>query len=178
MAWRRVPGSNGSMTATTMLGAAILVGASVATAMVAGLMFCFAHSVVPGLGALDDRGFLGAFQRIDAAISNPWMMLTFLGSPVLTLVALLLHLPDRSEALPWLVLALVLTAATVIITGVIHLPLNGAIQDAAPGFLDVADLRSRFEDRWVRWNVVRSLTSTGSLAALSWALFVAGRAAG
>lgn len=171
-------GSNGYMTTSTTLGAATLVGATLATAMVAGLLFSFAHSVMPGLGTLDDRGFLTAFQRIDAAIANPWMMLTFSGSPALTLAALLLHLPDRSPALPWLVLALMLTVATVILTGVIHLPLNAAIQDAAPAFLDAADHRSRFEDRWVRWNVVRTVTSTGSLAVLSWALFLAGRSAG
>jgi len=166
------------MTTTTALGAATLMGATLATAMVAGLMFCFAHSVMPGLGTLDDRGFLTAFQRIDAAISNRWMMLTFLGSPVLTLAALLLHLPGRSAAVPWLVVALVLVLATVLITGAINLPLNAAIQDAAPELADAADLRSRFEERWVRWNVVRTVTSTGALGALSWALFVAGRAAG
>lgn len=178
MAERTFPGSNGSMTTTTTLGAATLVGATLATAMVAGLMFCFAHSVMPGLGTLDDRGFLAAFQRIDAAISNPWMMLTFLGSPVLTVAALLVHLSGRSAAVPWLLAALVLVLATVLITGAVHLPLNAAIQDAAPAFPDAADLRSRFEDRWVRWNVIRTVTSTGALAVLSWALFVAGRGAG
>lgn len=178
MAGRPFAGSNGHMLTTTTLGAATLMGAALATAMVAGLLFSFAHSVMPGLGTLDDRGFLAAFQRIDAAISNPWMMLTFLGSPALTLVALLLHLPDRSQAVPWLVVALVLAVTTVIVTGAVHLPLNAVIQDAGPVLLDGADLRSRFEGRWVRWNVVRTVTSTGSLAALSWALFVAGRSAG
>jgi uncharacterized membrane protein len=165
------------MTTTTTLGAATLMGATLTTAMVAGLLFCFAHSVMPGLGALDDRGYLAAFQRIDAAIPNPWMMLTFLGSPVLTVAALLLHLPGRNPAGPWLVVALVLVAATIMITGVVHLPLNAASQEAAPGFAEAAELRARFESRWEPWNVVRTVTSTGSFAALSWALFVAGRAA-
>lgn len=180
MAGRPLNGSDRDMTATTALGAATLMGATVTTAMVAGLLFTFAHSVMPGLGTLDDRGFLGAFRRIDAAISNPWMMLTFLGSPALTSASLLLHLHlhGLNEPVPWLVVALVLVVATVIITRAIHLPLNDAVQAAAPAFLDGADLRSRFESRWVRWNVVRTVTSTGSLAALSWALFVAGRSAG
>src|SRR5688572_1612382 len=116
MAGRSFPGSNGHMVTTTALGAATLMGATLATAMVAGLLFSFAHSVMPGLGTLDDRGFLAAFQRIDAAISNPWMMLTFLGSPALTLAALLLHLPGRSPAVRWLVVALVLVGATVLVT--------------------------------------------------------------
>jgi uncharacterized membrane protein len=166
------------MTTTTAFGTAVLIGATLAAALVAGMLFSFAHSVMPGLGALDERGFLVAFQRIDAAISNPWMMLTFLGSPMLTLVALLVHLPGHSSVVPWLVVALLLSVATVIITGAIHLPLNAAIQDAAPAFLNGAGLRSRFEDPWVRWNVVRTVTSTASLAVLSWTLFVAGRSAG
>lgn len=166
------------MTTTTMLGAATLMGATLATAMVSGLLFSFAHSVMPGLATLDDRDYLTAFQRIDAAIPNPWMMLTFLGSPALTLAALLLHLPGRSPAVPWLVVALLLIVATVVITAAINLPLNAAIQDAAPEFPDAADLRSRFDDRWVRWNVVRAVTSISALGALLWALFVAGRAAG
>ena len=166
------------MTTTATLGAATLVGATLTTAMAAGLLFCFAHTMMPGLGTLDDRDLLTAFQRIDTAIYNPWMMSTFVGSPLLVFVALLLHLPGRSPASVWLVVAMVLTIATVMITGAIHLPLNAALQDAAPAFADAADLRARFEDRWVAWNVVRTVTSTGSLAALCWALFVSGRAAG
>ena len=177
MAGRSLARSNEHMTTTSTLGVATLWGATVATAMVAGLLFAFAHSVMPGLGMLDDRGFLTAFQRIDAAVSKSWMMLTFLGSPALTLAALLLHLPGQSPAVPWLVVALVLVIATVLITGAIHLPLNAAIQQAAPELSDAADPRSRFEDRWVRWNVIRAVTSTGSLAALSWTLLVVGRSA-
>jgi|GEM_PF-4766797 hypothetical protein len=59
------------------------------------------------------------------------MMLTFLGSPVL-------NLTDDSPTAPWLVLALVLEAATVTITAAVHLPLNAAVQSAAPEFSDAA----------------------------------------
>jgi uncharacterized membrane protein len=160
------------------LATVVLVGATLTTAMVAGLLFCFAHLVMPGLSTLDDRGYLTAFQRIDAAIPNPWMMLTFLGSPVLTLAALALHLTDDSPAVPWLVLALVLVAATVAITAAVHLPLNAAVQAAAPQFPDAAGLRGRFESRWVRWNIVRTAASVGALTALSGALVVGGRTGG
>lgn len=174
---RWFPGSNGCMITTATLGAAVLLGAIMTTAMVAGLVFSFAHSVVPGLGKLDDRGFLTAFYRIDVATSNPWMMSTFLGSPALTLAALLLHLPGRSSVVPWAAVALVLVVATVVITVTIHLPVNTAVRNAAPEFLDTATLRSRFEIRWVRWNVVRAVTSTGTIFALCGALYFSGRAA-
>lgn len=166
------------MTTTTALGTASLMGAILTTAMVAGLLFFSAHTMMPGLSTLDDHAFLTGFQRIDAAIPNPWMMATFLGSPVLALAALFLHLPDGGAAVPWLIAGAVLTLATVAITRAVHLPLNAEVQQAAPAFADAAGLRQRFEGRWVRWNVVRTVTSTASLAALSWALFLAGRAAG
>jgi uncharacterized membrane protein len=160
------------------LSTVVLVGATLTTAMVAGLLFCFAHLVMPGLATLDDHGYLTAFQRIDAAIPNPWMMLTFLGSPVLTLAALVIQLSADGPAVPWLAIALVLVAATVAITAAVHLPLNAAVQAAAPQFPDAAGLRRRFESRWVRWNVVRTATAVGALAALAWALFVSGRQGG
>lgn len=160
------------------LGTVALLGAIVTTALVAGLLVVFAHAVMPGLATLDDRAFLTAFQRIDAAIENPWLALTFLGSPVLALLALLLHVRAHSPAVPWLALALGLIVATVAITAAVHLPINATIQAAAPQFTDAAVLRADLTSRWVVWNVVRALTSTSAVAVLAWALFVSGRTAG
>jgi uncharacterized membrane protein len=49
------------MTSSTlgMLTQITLVGATL-TAMVAGLMFCFAHTVMPGLATLDDSNHVKA----------------------------------------------------------------------------------------------------------------------
>lgn len=158
------------------LATAALVGAAVCTGLTAGLLYAFAHAVMPGLGALDDRAMLAGFGRIDAAITNPWMGLAWLGSPVLLLAAALLRLPQRDATLTWLLVAGVLVVATQVITGVVHLPLNAAVQDTAPAFADAAVLRERFEDRWVRWNVVRTVTSVGATVATCLALALSGRA--
>lgn len=157
----------------------VLLAATVTTGLVAGLLYVFAHAVMPGLGTADDRLLVTAFQRIDAAIANPWMMATFLGSPVLTAAALVINLGvdlagDRA-AVPWLVSALILVLATVLVTASVHLPLNRALHE-----VDTADPaataagRRVFETRWVRWNVVRTVTSTASLTALAVALLVVG----
>ena len=34
----------------------------------------------------------------------------------------------------------------------------------------LAAARERFEARWVRWNIVRTVASTGALACIVWAL--------
>ena len=163
---------------TSTLGTTALIGAAVTTAMVAGLMFVYAHDVMPAISGLDDPAHLAAFRRLDAAIYNPWMMTTFVGSPVLTFAALLLHLSDRGSVLAWIAVALVFVVVTILITGAIHLPLNAEVQDAAPDFKDAAALRERFEGRWVLWNIARTITATGGLVALCVALFTAGRASG
>ena len=95
----------------------VLLAATVTTGLVAGLLYVFAHAVMPGLGSADDRLLVAAFQRIDAAIGNPWMMVTFLGSPVLTAAALVVDLAGDRAAVPWLVAALALVVATVLVTG-------------------------------------------------------------
>jgi uncharacterized membrane protein len=163
---------------TTLLGTAALVAATVTTGLTAGLLFAFAHSVMPGLATLDDRQFLTGFRRIDAAISNPWMMLAFLGSPVLTAAALVLDLVGDQAALPWLVAALALITATIAITAVVHLPINAAVQQAVPELAGASDLRARFTSRWMPWNVVRTVSSTASVAVLCAGLVAAGRSAG
>lgn len=155
---------------TTLWVPAALIGAILATGLTAGLLYAFGHSVMPGLATLGDVESVRGFQRIDAAIANPWMGLAFVGSPVLTGTALVLHLRDRGPALGWLIAAAVLIAATIVITGAVHLPINTAIQDAAPDFADAAALRERLETDWVTWNVVRTVTSAGSLVCLTLAL--------
>lgn len=151
------------------------LGATLTTGLTAGLLYAFAHAVMPGLSALGDVDYLSGFQRIDAAIANPWMGLAFLGSPALTLAALLLHLSEGGAQLIWLGSALALIVATMAITATVHLPLNARVQAGAPDFADARTLREEFEHRWVTWNVVRTATSVGSLLCLTVALLLVSR---
>ena len=153
-----------------------LAAATLTTGLTAGLFLVFAHSVMPGLSTLADTAYLTAFQRIDAAIANPWMGLSFVGSPVLTAVALVGQLGSPSVAVP-LAVALALVVTGVVITGVVHLPINARAQAAAPGFEGAEALRAQFEDRWVPWNVVRTATAALAVLALAWALLAAGAGA-
>ncbi|MCK0112857.1 DUF1772 domain-containing protein [Ornithinimicrobium sp. F0845] len=162
---------------STFWADASLVGATLTTGLTAGLLYAFAHSVMPGLGTLGDTDSLRGFQRIDAAVANPWMGLAFLGSPVLALAALLLHLPEGGAVLLWLSIAVALIVVTLAITVTIHLPLNARVQQAAPEFPAAAALREAFESRWVRWNLARTVTSVASLVCLLVTLLLTHRAA-
>lgn len=147
----------------------VLIASVVATGLVAGLLFGWAVSVMPGLRASDENAYLSTFRAMDSAIvSNAYFITAFIGAPLLTLVALLLHIGDGAR-LVWIVAALVLSLGTVAITRVVHLPLNAQVQAGAVDG-DVALVRQRFESRWVPWNVVRTVTSTAALACLAIAL--------
>ncbi len=63
------------------------------------------------------------------------------------------------------------------ITFAVNIPLNNQIQAAGTPdrIADLAAVRATFEASWVRWNIVRALTSTAAFACLTWALVLHGR---
>jgi uncharacterized membrane protein len=145
--------------------------------LAAGAFALYAHTIMPGLKATDDRTFVTAFQSIDRAIINPWFMSSaFIGALLLTLAAVLTNL--GRDPLPWVAAALALYLVAVVITLVVNVPLNDAIKAAGdPDRIgDLAAVRERFhESRWVAWNLVRTVASAAAFVCLAWALVVYGR---
>ena len=96
---------------------AALIIATLTVGLFAGVFAIYANAIMPGLRRTDDRTFVGAFQAIDTAIINPLFLMTFLGGLVFTGIAAALHLGEDFRAvLPWIVVALVLYLAVVVIT--------------------------------------------------------------
>jgi uncharacterized membrane protein len=157
----------------------VLLLATLTSGLAAGVYLFYAHTVMPGLGRADDRTFVAGFQALDRAIVNPWFMSTaFLGAPVLTVAAGLLHLGETSRpVLWWVVGGLVLDVVVIGITVGVNVPANDRLKAAGDAeVIDVAAVRGEFDEaRWARWNVVRVVLSVASFAALAWALVVAGR---
>jgi uncharacterized membrane protein len=157
-----------------------LGSAAVTVGLMAGVFFAYAVSVMPGLARTDDRTFVGAFQAIDRAIMNRLFLSVFAGAPLLTVVAGLLHLGGEFRAvLFWTLGAFVLYLVAFMVTGAVNVPLNNAIKSAGdPDEADVAAVRAAFaEERWARWNTVRTVVTTGALVCLVAALVAHGTAA-
>jgi uncharacterized membrane protein len=156
-----------------LLQIVLLLAATITMGLMAGVFMIFSVAIMPGLARTDDRTYIGAFQAIDRAILNPLFLSTFLGALALPALAALAHLPDGSRAaLPWIVAAFVLYLAVVVITGRLNVPLNNEIKAAGPPekIADPAAVRSRFERRWVRWNVVRTVLTVLAFGLLAWTL--------
>jgi uncharacterized membrane protein len=162
------------------LRAVCLLGATITMGLVAGVFAVYAHTVMPGLKATDDRTFVTAFQSLDRAIINPWFMGTgFVGALLFTLAALVTNF--GRGALPWIAVALGLYLVAFVITIAVNVPLNDAIKSAGnPDQIpDLAAVREHFhETRWAAWNLVRVVTSTSAFGCLAWALVIYGRSTG
>ena len=136
----------------------VLLAATVLAGLQAGTYYTWACGVMPGLARTDDHTFVSAMTHINVAIVNPVFMVSFLGAPALALAAVVTGSPG---ARGWAIAGLALALGTVAITAVGNIPLNDAL--AAGGS------RADFETLWVRWNIVRTVTSTAALGCLAWA---------
>lgn len=157
---------------------AVLVAATIATGMMAGLCYAYAISFLPGLGRTDDRTFIAAMQQTNEVIEGGWLFVIFLGALVFTALAAALHLgADRRAALPWIVAGFVLYAATFVITVGANVPLNEELAAAGDPdrIADLAAVRDRFEAPWVRWHIARTVANVAAFGCLSLALLRAGR---
>ena len=158
---------------TALIIATLMVG------LMAGVFALYSNAIIPGLEKTNNRTFVGAFQAIDTAIINPLFLMTFLGGLLFTGTAAVLHLgEDFRSVLPWIVVALVLYVAVVVITLAVNVPLNDGIKAAGDpdGIADLAGVREQFnEARWVGWNLLRALATTIAFGCLAWALVLLGR---
>ena len=110
----------------------VLLLATPTSGLAAGVYVFYAHTVMPGLGRAGDRTFVAGFQALDRAIVNPrFMVSAFLGAPVLTAVAAVLHFDDAARSvLLWVAVSLVLDLVTVGITVGINVPANNRLKAA------------------------------------------------
>lgn len=87
------------------LEGAVLCTATVASGLVAGLFYAFSVSVMRGLGRTGDSTFVEAMQNVNVAILNGWFALAFVGAPLSTSLAAVLHLDDGTTQQTWILLA-------------------------------------------------------------------------
>jgi uncharacterized membrane protein len=159
----------------SQLRTAALIAATVTMGLMAGLFFAWAQGVMTGLHRVSDRTFVEALQQMNAAILNGWFALAFGGAVLFTGLAAALN---RGPELLWIVAALVLYVAVLVITFAVNVPLNDHLMAAGPvdAITDLAAVRARFESTWVAWNIARAVLNTAGFGALIWAVILHGRA--
>ena len=152
--------------------AVLLATSTVAVGLMAGFFYAYACSVMVGLDRVDDRTFIVTMQWINATVRNAAFAPAFFGSLVLTIAAAVVAVVSSHSARGWIVAAAVLYAAAVLVTLTLNVPLNEQLAAAGPAdqISDLAAVRAAFEGPWIRWNLLRTGLTIGSLTALSIAL--------
>jgi uncharacterized membrane protein len=150
-----------------------LLLALLATGLLAGFFYAYTSSVSPGLGDLDDAGYIAAMQSINDAVPNGVFVLSFVGSPLLLVVATVLHARAHSPRLPALALATgLVVAGGLLVTFLASVPLNDELATVDPNAAAsvLADARADYEDAWNAWNTVRTVACAAALGCLALAL--------
>lgn len=141
-----------------------LIGATFLCSLVAGFLFAFAAVVMPGIGTLNDRDFIRAFQVIDGVIQRgqrPFMVV-WVGSTLLLVTVAVVAVWQLGGADRLLAIA----TAFAYVLGVqvpsvrINIPLNNQLQRIDSGSVSDAarrHARSDFERRWNRSNLLRTV---------------------
>jgi uncharacterized membrane protein len=152
--------------------AVLLAASTILVGLMAGFFYAYACSVMVGLDRVDDRTFIVTMQWINATVRNAAFAPAFFGSLVLTIAAAVVALVSGHSARGWIVAATVLYAAAFLVTLTLNVPLNEQLAAAGPAdqISDPAAVRAAFEGPWVRWNLLRTGLTLGSLIALSIAL--------
>ena len=153
-----------SMSNLTLFMATLLVG------LVAGLCFTWGNAVTPGIGQLDNLGYLRSFQKMNRSIENPLFFAVFVGSLLIGICAVF-----TNQGLSPTHFRLVLTAILFYFFGVIlvtilgNIPLNELLDKTDLSISSSSELRAlrqRFEKSWNRFHTIRVWSATISFMLL------------
>lgn len=155
----------------------VLIFSTLLCALIAGFVFAFATVVMPGIGKLSDRHFIRAFQVIDGVIQagQPVFGLVWIGSAVTLLLATVLAALqiDGVERVIIFTAALAYALGVQLPTFKISVPLNNMLQAVDVKKSDdeaLATARRDFEQRWVKWNIIRTVIASLVSVALMFVL--------
>jgi len=145
------------------------------TGLTAGLCFTWTNAVTPGIGRLDDLGYLQSFQEMNRVIINPLFIIVFFG-PFFGHIANIYLNRNQPSTIFWMLFAagILYAVGVVVITIFGNVPLNEMLentdlQTSSPAKLKA--LRNSFENKWNRLHLIRTITSTLSLLLLTLTLF-------
>ncbi|MCM4152417.1 DUF1772 domain-containing protein [Arenibacter sp. N53] len=149
------------------------------TGLSAGLCFTWTNAITPGIGRLDDQGYLMSFQQMNRTIINPLFFVVFFGPSILGFISLY-WFQGSPATLMWL---LVLATATyffgvVLVTIFGNVPLNEMLDKVdlnTASKNELGRLRESFELKWNRLHLIRTITSVISFLLLLMVLIQAAK---
>ena len=155
---QRVSGTSSMSNMETLTQITVLL-ALVGSALMAGLFFIFSTTVMKALSKLEADGGIRAMQSINRVIINPWFLIPFMGTAIISLVIGILVLLDwGANGAPWFLSAACLYLfGTFLCTVVLNVPLNEKLEKIGAG--EAAEFWQFYLQRWTRYNHYRTVAS-------------------
>lgn len=142
----------------------------VLTGLSAGLCFTWSNSITPGIGRLNDLGYLASFQQMNRTILNPTFFIVFFGPFLLSLINLYVLRNASSSTIGVLVLATIIYFLGVLLVTIFgNVPLNEILDKtdlSSASSEDLKSLREKFEVKWNRLHLIRTISSITSFIVL------------
>lgn len=140
--------------------------AALGSALVAGIFFAFSTFVVKALARLPGAQGAAAMQSINVTVLNQWFLVAFVGTGVLSLVAM------GAASLRWgepgmtalFVGGGLYLAGSFLVTLFCNVPRNKALESLAPDDPGLLEAWPRYVSGWTRWNHVRTAASLAASA--------------
>ena len=151
--------------------------AAIGAGLTAGIFYAFSTFVMAGLGRIAPEQGIAAMNSINVTVINPWFMAVFLGTPVLSVILIIMALFKWSEPGSQLIIAasLIYIVGSFLVTMIFNVPLNDALAAAAPASSEGAALWARYLKEWTWWNHVRTALPLAAMVLFIIALVVQSR---
>jgi len=155
----------------------LLGGSIISTGLIAGLLYGWSVSVIPGTQRVAANNYVDTMQHINRAIINPAFIVPFMGIPVLLGGAAIMQFRVGDHRRGWLLAG----AAGTYVVGVLgatigrNVPLNDALDafDLRGSSGDAIERRrTSYETPWNRWHQLRTVASVGAFALAATAALV------
>jgi uncharacterized membrane protein len=142
----------------------------VLTGLSAGLCFTWSNSITPGIGRLNDLGYLASFQQMNRTILNPIFFIVFFGPLFLGLINLYVFKNASNSIIGLLILAIGIYLFGVLMVTIFgNVPLNEILDKtdlSSASSEDLKSLREKFEVKWNRLHLIRTISSITSFIIL------------
>jgi uncharacterized membrane protein len=145
----------------------VIVVTATLTALLSGVFFGYATSVIGGLQRLTDREYVRAMQSINQVIQNPVFLFTFIAPVILLPFEAFLVRSEATPAMLLLIASILYIAGSFSITMTKNVPLSDALArfDATNNSdNEVAMARAQFEKPWNHFHLIRTVSSVAATA--------------
>jgi uncharacterized membrane protein len=151
---------------------AVLVLAATGSGLMAGVFFAFSNFVMAALTRIAPAEGTRAMQAINVTVLNGTFLTIFLGTGVLSVLAMAVALlrRDGGGTLYTLLAGAAYLLGSILVTMRGNVPLNDALAALDPAELDGARRWSEYMRDWLRWNHVRTIACIAAMVSFISAL--------